>query len=451
MHLKDYSNNQIKLIIKYNITVNTFNHHQPIKNQEDLKVQILQAIDTPSVLEKLYRTNKKSFHEVFNEVYEEIKNTTVAQIWNERLNYQEDEINWGNKNDFLFVFIATLITGFIAKLPFFTGINEESFYTKNLSFLVFPALILYFSWKQNLEVKKILFPLISTFLAILYINFLPNIHTHKSDAVLLACIHLPIVLWSLLGYTFVGGQWKNTSKKIEFLQYNGDFVVMTALILLSGGIFTGITIGLFEIININIETIYFEYVVVWGLSAVPMISTYLIRNNPQLVGRISPVIARIFTPVVFSTLLIFLLVLIYTGKGLYTDRNFLLVFNNVLIGVMAIILFSATEATKSNKNKFNLLFLLGLSVLAIILNGLALSAISFRLIEFGITQNRIAVLGSNLLIFSNLIVVAFQLFNVLRKGNDIQKVEHVIALFIPVYGIWAALVTFVLPFVFHLK
>ena len=431
--------------------MNTMNDNQPMNNQNDLKEQILQAIDTPSVLEKLYRNNKNNFQQVFNEVYSEIKNSTVAQIWNERLNYKEEEINWGNKNEFLFVAIATLIIGFIAKLPFFTGINEESFYTKNLSFFVFPVLILFFSWKQNLEFKKIVYPLVSVLLSILYINFLPNIHTHKSDAVLLACIHLPIVLWSLLGYTFVRGQWKNTPNKIEFLKYNGDFVVMTALILLSGGIFTGITIGLFKIINVNIEHIYFDYVVVWGLSAVPMISTYLVRYNPQLVGRISPVIARIFTPVVFATLLIFLLVLIYTGKGLYTDRNFLLVFNNVLIGVMAIILFSATEATKSNKNKFNLLFLLGLSVLAIILNGLALSAISFRLIEFGISQNRIAVLGSNLLIFSNLIVVAFQLFNVLRKGNDIQKVEHVIALFIPVYGIWAALVTFVLPFVFHFK
>lgn len=431
--------------------MNTFNHHQPINNSADLKEQILKAIDTPSVLEKIYRNNKNNFQNAFNEVYAEIKNTTVAQIWNERLNYQEEEINWGNKNDYLFIFITTLITGFIAKLPFFTGINEETFYTKNFSFFVFPVLIIFFSWKQNLEIKKILFPLICTFLAILYINFLPNIHTHKSDSVLLACIHLPIFLWSLLGYIFVGGKWKNTPQKIAFLKYNGDFVVMTALILLSGGMFTGITIGLFTIINVNIETIYFEYVVVWGLSAVPMISTYLVRNNPQLVGRISPVIARIFTPVVFSTLLIFLLVLIYTGKGLYTDRNFLLVFNNVLIGVMAIILFSATEATKSNKNKINLMFLLGLSLLAIILNGLALSAISFRLIEFGITQNRIVVLGSNLLIFSNLIVVAFQLFNVLRKGNDIEKVEHVIALFIPVYGIWAALVTFMLPFVFHFK
>lgn len=431
--------------------MNTFNHHQPVNNSADLKELILKAIDTPSVLEKIYRNNKNNFQNAFNEVYAEIKNTTVAQIWNERLNYQEEEINWGNKNDYLFIFITTLITGFIAKLPFFTGINEETFYTKNFSFFVFPVLIIFFSWKQNLEIKKILFPLICTFLAILYINFLPNIHTHKSDSVLLACIHLPIFLWSLLGYIFVGGQWKNTPQKIAFLKYNGDFVVMTALILLSGGMFTGITIGLFTIINVNIETIYFEYVVVWGLSAVPMISTYLVRNNPQLVGRISPVIARIFTPVVFSTLLIFLLVLIYTGKGLYTDRNFLLVFNNVLIGVMAIILFSATEATKSNKNNFNLIFLLGLSLLAIILNGLALSAISFRLIEFGITQNRIAVLGSNLLIFSNLIVVAFQLFNVLRKANDIKKVEHVIALFIPVYGIWAALVTFVLPFVFHFK
>lgn len=431
--------------------MNDLNNNQPSIHQDDLKQQILQAIETPSVLEKLYRSNKIAFQQEFNNIYTDIKNNTVAQIWNERLNYKEEEINWGNKNDFLFILLATLITGFIAKIPVLTGIHEASFFTKNLSFLVFPFLMIYFSWKQKMEVKKYIFLFVSIVVSILYINFLPNIDTHKSDAVLLACIHLPIVLWSLLGYAFVGGRWKNTQLKIEFLKYNGNFVVMTALILLSGGIFTGITIGLFNLINIKIEKFYFDYVVVWGLSGVPMLSTFLVRNNPQLVGRISPVIARIFTPVVFITLFVFLITLIYTGNGLYTDRDFLLVFNAVLIGVMAIILFSATEATKSNKNKFNLLFLLGLSLLTIILNGLALSAISFRLIEFGISQNRLAVLGSNVLIFCNLIVVAYQLLNVLRKNNDVQKVEQVIALFIPVYGIWASLVTFVLPFVFNFK
>ena len=68
---------------------------------------------------------------------------------------------------------------------------------------------------------------------------------------------------------------------------------------------------------------------------------------------------------------------------------------------MAIILFSIAETARSAKSKltFNMLFLL--SVLTIIVNSIALSAILFRISEWGISPNRLAVLGGNILILIN--------------------------------------------------
>jgi hypothetical protein len=255
-------------------------------------------------------------------------------------------------------------------------------------------------------------------------------------------------LWSILGYAFIGGDLNNNQKKIAFLKFNGNFIVMTGLIFISGMFFTGITLALFELLKMDIQTFYFEQIAVWALAAMPMLSTYLIQNNPDLVNKISPTIAKIFTPIVFITLLVFLIALFYNGKNIYNDRNFLLVFNAVLIGVMAIILFSLTEATNNTRSKFNLIILFGLALLANIANAIALSAISFRLSEFGISPNRLAVLGANLLIFIHLLFVSYGLFKNLNGKASIQDVEGNIALFIPAYAVWAAFITFIMPFIF---
>jgi hypothetical protein len=277
-------------------------------------------------------------------------------------------------------------------------------------------------------------------------NSLP--YNEKSATFILSTIHLPIFLWSILGYAFIGGDLNNNQKKITFLKFNGNFIVMTGLIFISGMFFTGITLALFELLKMDIQTFYFEQIAVWALAAMPMLSTYLIQNNPELVNKISPTIAKIFTPIVFITLLVFLIALFYNGKDIYNDRNFLLVFNAVLIGVMAIILFSLTEATNNTRSKFNLITLFGLALLAIIANAIALSAISFRLSEFGLSPNRIAVLGANLLIFIHLLLVSYALFKNLKGKASIQDVEGDIALFIPAYAVWAAFVTFIMPFIF---
>jgi hypothetical protein len=208
---------------------------------------------------------------------------------------------------------------------------------------------------------------------------------------------------------------------------------------------------LFEIIGLDITSFYVDYVVIWGLSTIPILATFMVRNNPQLVDKISPTIAKIFTPLVAITLLVFLSAMAFTRKSIYHDRDFLMIFNALLIVVMAIIFFSITEATKKENNRISLLFLFALSILTIITNGIALSAIGFRIFEYGITPNRLAVLGSNLLIFINLIWITHQLLLSIKKKKDAENIEQAIAFFLPIYGLWTAIVVFIIPLLFGFK
>ena len=403
-------------------------------------------INNPKHLEKLYRDHKSAFTIAFNSIYQDLSNEPAAQAWNERLNYKDEHITWGSKNEIIFIVVAAFVGGLIAKMPTFLGVEYDVYMSKNIGFVVFPILTVYFIWKQQLSMTKLVLPLILFIASAIFMNSLP--YDEKSATFILSTMHLPIFLWSILGYAFIGGDLNNNQKKIAFLKYNGNFIVMTGLIFISGMLFTGITLALFELLKMDIQTFYFEQIAVWALAAMPMLSTYLIQNNPDLVNKISPTIAKIFTPIVFITLLVFLIALFYNGKNIYNDRNFLLVFNAVLIGVMAIILFSLTEATNNTSSKFNLIILLGLAILAIIANAIALSAILFRLSEFGLSPNRIAVLGANLLVFIHLLLVSYGLFKNLKGKASIQDVEGDIALFIPVYAVWAAFVTFAMPFIF---
>jgi len=413
------------------------------------RLDILSNIDNPKLLEKLYRDNKADFKTAFNLLYPELKDHKLANYWHERLNYESAEISWGSKTELTFVIIASLVAGLIAKFPAIFTITDDFFYPRNIGFIVFPILTIYFAWKNKLSTMKILIAGVAFLIALLFINLLPD--DKKSDTLILSCIHLPLFLWSVLGFSYVGNDIKSYPKRLGFLRYNGDLVIMTTLILIAGGILTGITIGLFSAIGFNIEKFYTEYVVVIGLAAAPIIGTYITQTNPQLVNKVSPVIAKIFSPLVLITLVVYLPAILFSGKDPYNDREFLMVFNFLLIGVMAIILFSVAETFKKTENRTGSFILIALSIVTVIVNGIALSAILFRISAWGITPNRLAVLGGNILILTNLLIVTFKLIKNFSKKGEIKEVENSIALFLPVYILWTIVVTFIFPLLFHFK
>lgn len=414
-----------------------------------MKDEILAHLNDAGQLEKLYRSNKAAFKREFRTLYPELKGTVAADFWNERLSYESDEISWGSGRDLWLLVAASIIAGLIAKVPYFLGIDKEFFYPRNVGFIVFPLLTVYFAWKNNLTTGKIAFMASAMMAGLVFINVFPD--NKQSDTLVLSCIHLPLFLWSVLGFSFVGEVKNSHDKRLGFLKYNGDLVVMTTLILIAGFIMTGITIGLFSLIGFNIEEFYFENIGIFGLAAAPLVGTYLTQTNPQLVGKVSPVIAKLFSPLVLVMLVSYLIAIAYSGKDPYNDREFLMLFNALLVGVMAIIFFSVAEVSKTTGSNLQIWVLFLLSAVTIVVNGIALSAILFRLSEWGITPNRLAVLGGNILFLINLLLVTTQLFRVISKKADITRVWKVTASYLPVYSAWTIIVAFIFPLVFGFK
>ncbi|HUH33810.1 MAG TPA: hypothetical protein VLZ28_07640, partial [Daejeonella sp.] len=360
-----------------------------------MKNKIISHLNNPRELEKLYRSNKAPFKREFSTIYPDLKGNAIADFWNERLNYETDEINWGTGRELLYVLIAAFVAGLIVKIPAIFQIDEEFFYPRNIGFIFLPILTAYFAWKNNLRTTHIAVICGVMLVSLIYINLLPISTT--SDTLMLACIHLPLLLWAILGFAYAGNNLSDYNRRVDYLKYNGDLLVMTGLILIAGALMTALTINLFLLIGFKIEDFYFQYVGIFGLAAAPIVGTYLTQTNPQLVSKVSPVIAKIFSPLVLVMLIIYLGAIIYSGKDPYNDREFLILFNLLLIGVMAIIFFSIAESAKTNETSKAIWVLLLLSTVTIIVNGIALSAIVFRIVEYGITPNRLAVMGANFL------------------------------------------------------
>ncbi|WP_324721431.1 hypothetical protein [Salinimicrobium sp. HB62] len=414
-----------------------------------MKENILSAIKDPGQMERYYRSNKSQFRRDFNSIYAGIREYPLAQFWYERLNFEKEEVSRGNRKELLYVLVLALAAGFLAKIPHIFGISEEFFYPRNIGFIFLPLLTAYFAWKNKLQTKRLIFIAAAFIACLLYINFYPA-SSPESDVFILVCIHLPLLLWVLLGTAFVGNDPSDHQQRLSYLSYNGDLLVMTGLIMIAGGIMTGVTLGLFSAIGLNIEDFYFRNVVIFGLPAAPVLGTYLIRTNPQLVGTVSPVIARIFSPLVLLMLVIYLGAMFFGGGDPYNDRDFLLVFNLLLIGVMAIIFFSIAGGSETTKTKIEKWMLFLLSIVTILVNGIALSAIMFRIAEWGITPNRLAVMGANILILTHLLLVANNLYKTASGKGTLTNLGRSIARYIPVYVVWLLIVVFLFPLLFSI-
>ena len=176
----------------------------------------------------------------------------------------------------------------------------------------------------------------------------------------------------------------------------------------------------------------------------------MIRLYPNLTNKIAPVIARVFTPLVLITLVVYLVSLIFSTSNILEDRDLLLLFNIMLLAVLAIIVFSVSELDKSKEKNGNVFILFLLATLAIVINSIALIAIISRVTN-GLTPNRTVVLVSNILIFVNLILIARNLYQSYFKRKQLDMVEQTVAKYLTIYAVWTIIVIFILPFVFGLK
>jgi hypothetical protein len=418
-----------------------------------MKELIKEHINNPEKLEQLYHDDKNAFESDFDEVYSEIEKTELSKFWKIRLDYNKlpNKVIKANLPDILVLISVCLITGILIKIPYIFNVPlMEIFYMRNAGIIVFSGLTLYTTWTNRVFEFKRLIPVLVVFLVLtLYVNLLPAVT--DSASINLVYIHLPLLIWCIYGWVYIDFNLKDKIRRIEYIRYNGDLAILMAIMVIAGGILTGITIGLFKAIGFNIENFYMENVVIIGAVSVPIVGTYIIKNYTALTNKIAPIIATIFSPVVLITAIVYLMALVISGKDPYSDRDFLLIFNIMLLGVMAVIVFSISETSTTRRQKFNEIVLFALSIITVIIDLIALSAIFYRLGTFGVTPNRLAVLGSNILVLGNLTLIIIDLYKVNFKKALISEVELTIAKYIPLYLIWIVIVVFTFPLILGMK
>jgi hypothetical protein len=414
---------------------------------------IRENISNPEELEKLFRKDKAAFEKEFRHIYPEIKNYEAAKFWKERLDFDVSKTSSVFAlGDLAVLILVCAITGFLIKLPAIFNFDIENlyFYQKNTGLIFLMGISLYtIIVNRPISFRSIIFASLAFIVPAIFMNILPAVG--DSSSINLAYIHMPILMWFVYGVIYMNFEPNDNIKRIDFIRHNGDLAILCAIILLAGIALAGVSIGLFSVIDIKIEKFYMEYIAIIGLVSAPIVAAFIIRHYPNITNKIAPIIANIFSPLVLLTLVIYLMAIPGSGKNPYLDRDFLLIFNIMLLGVMAIIFFSISERSEVNSGRLGKVILLLLTGVTLITDIIAISAILYRLGEFGLTPNRVAVLGSNFLILVNLIFIMIDLVKINFNKSEEEKVKITIAKFLPFYLIWIGFVVFALPFIFRLK
>ncbi len=419
----------------------------------DLKHQIEARRDDPEGLEVLYRTSPELFARQFESVFEAHPSSPILHAWHARLSYEKPVTQRAKSgflqqpSEILLVVLLCLIGGTLVKVSELFGlVDQEAYILRNLSFFVMPWVAGYFLVRNRVNTTMYIGLGLIFLGGAMYMNLIP--YSSNSDAVQLAVLHLPFLLWTIVGIAYAGIRYRELEPRMDYLKFNGEMLVYSVILGIGGMAMTGITIALFSAIGVHIEEWYLSNVVVYGLVSIPIVASYITVHRAETGQRIAPAIARIFSPLVLITLVAFLVANALQGKSPYTDRDFLIVFNIMLIGVLAITIFTISERASTTAIQTSDYIVFALVVVALIVDLIALSAIVFRLSSFGLTPNRLAVLGANLLVFGNLAGILYYYGRFMRGRAGMDRVERWITRYLPLYTVWTAFIVFGLPLFF---
>jgi hypothetical protein len=257
---------------------------------------------------------------------------------------------------------------------------------------------------------------------------------------------------SILGISHLAQYSSKAYNRIEFINSYGTSILMTVILLISGIFISSLAYGLFLIVGVSIGEFYYKYFVVYGSVATLIIGWHLSINMGEQISKILPAISKIMSVLVLVVLFIFTFVLIvnYLGelKTLIDDKGTLIMINLTLLTVLALLLFIISSRKDNKKELFVDYVNFLLVILSIIINTLIVISCLVWIFEKGLTPFRISATVLNLIIYSNLIGVAFLYYKYFRNKIDYSKIKIFMGTFLLVYAIWSIIVVFLFPLIY---
>ncbi|MDD2534218.1 MAG: hypothetical protein PHC86_05915 [Eubacteriales bacterium] len=361
-------------------------------------------------------------------------------------------VNW---KPVLLVLTFAFLAGTFMQIPSWlgSGIDQPgsgSLYLRNLSFFILPLAALYFGLIQSKSARSsrttyitIAATFVTTFLAI---NLFPWIANGQTE--MLSAIHLPILLWLVVGILYLGKSWRSSEGRMAFIRFTGEALMLGVLVVLGLMVLLLFTLMIFSAISIDLENIFSSYLVPYGISAAFFVTLYWTGRRSSSVETIAPVLAKVFSPLFLLSLVGFLLAMAVQGKSPFVEREFLIGFDVMLVIVLGLVTYTLSsrriDAPFGYQDSINFVLI----AVALIIDGVALVEIVKRLTEYGASANKVAALGENLILLVDLGGYAYLTLRAWQKKTDFMALVKWQTRYMTIVALWTAVVALIFPIFF---
>jgi hypothetical protein len=330
--------------------------------------------------------------------------------------------------------VARLVAGFPDE--------EPTWFERNLGLLVLPFLAVYFARRRQLDARGWLLTAAPFALAALVINLYP--YDTDSDTEILVALHLPVVLWFVVAFPYMGGTIRSHERRMDFVRFTGEWFIYYVLIALGGGVLMGLTAGILQPTGVDVDRVA-QWVMPSGAAGAVVVAAWLVESKQRVIENMAPVLSMLFTPLFAVMLACAAVVYAVTGLGDAFDRELVSVFDALLLVVLGLVLYGLSAREPSTSPSWMDAVQLVAVAFALLLDVLVLGAMIARIGDLGFTPNRTAALGLNLVLLVNLAGAAFLSARFLRRRSTLHRLERWQTTYLPVFALWAAAVVVVLP------
>jgi hypothetical protein len=268
-----------------------------------------------------------------------------------------------------------------------------------------------------------------------------------SDTEQLVAAHLPVALWFVVAFPYMGGTVGSHERRMDFVRFTGEWFIYYVLIALGGGVLMGLTAAILEPAGVDVERVA-EWVIPSGAAGAVIVAAWLVEWKQRVVENMAPVLTMLFTPLFALMLAVSAIVYAATGLGDAFDRDLVGVFDALLVVVLALVLYGMSAREPSASPDWMDRIQLVAVVSALVLDVMVLGAMIARIGDLGFTPNRTAALGLNVVLLVNLAGAAWLSLRFLRRRSTLHPLERWQTSYLPVFALWAAAVVVFLPLVF---
>ncbi|MFD3742986.1 permease prefix domain 1-containing protein [Nocardia sp. NPDC058633] len=363
------------------------------------------------------------------------------RLWKQLVLVPEESESGANNRELLVVLVLAVGAAFTMKAGF-TWLDGSAV-ARNLSLFVLPFLAGYFAWKRQVSVRVATVLLVPFVLTALVLNLSP--FEPEGATEIIAAIHAPILLWLVVGLAYAGGDWRSGRRRMDFIRFTGEWFVYLTLLALGGGVLVGLTVGAFGTLDFDIEPVIEDWVLPFGAAGAVIVAAWLVEAKQNVVENIAPVLTRVFTPLTIVMLFALLAALATTHSLTAVDRDLLILMDLILVLVLGLLLYTISARDPlTPPGLFDRLQLL-LVVAALAVDVVMLAAMLTRIAEFGSTPNKVVALGLNVVLLVNLTWSGHLGLGFLRGRRTFAALERWQTDYLPVYGVWAAVVIVAIP------